>query len=87
MDIKGRGIMVIYQVANKTTMLFFESKKDAERFVGKYPATSGLSVYEIHVIEDSTKVTPDTEEEGKPLEMQCSEDGVAITISGDITIL
>ena len=56
--------MVIYQVANKTTMLFFESKKDAERFVGKYPATSGLSVYEIHVIEDSTKVTPDTEEEG-----------------------
>ena len=39
------------------------------------------------VYDSGNTCTPDIEKEGKPLEIKCSEDGVVITISGDITIL
>lgn len=48
--------MIIYAVSNKTSSAFFESEKDADRYLGECgTAANGLSITEIYVFDDSTK--------------------------------
>ncbi|MCP5006911.1 MAG: hypothetical protein GY941_23635 [Planctomycetes bacterium] len=45
--------MKIYNVWNKTTSIFFESRKDAEEFASSYGLACGLQVAGVQVISSS----------------------------------
>ena len=57
--------MKIYNVWNKTTSIFFEDKKDAEKFASSHGITCGLNVAEIQVL-PSSKEPSNTRMQRKP---------------------
>ena len=49
----------VYLVENATSMVYFESKTDAETYRNHSPPTAGLTIIPIPVIKNSTQPEPE----------------------------